>query len=530
VSERAATSAPASALLHERVSASARSRMSQTALVMGAQRMTYGELEHRSDRLAGALIAAGVSPGDRVALLIPKSPAAIVSMLAALKAGAIYVPVDVANPPARVQRILDSAEPSVVLACAASARLLGRLALGCPLWSVEGELHGARAVADAPDGADGDAPPRAPIGARDPAHMMFTSGSTGEPKGVLITHAMVLAFLDWALPHFGHAPGERISGHPPLHFDLSTFDIFGTLCSGGELHLLPAGIMLPGQLAAFIRDAQLTQWFSVPSTFAYMVRGEALTDGDLPSLKRVIWCGEVMPPAVLAHWMARVPQATYTNLYGPTETTIASSFHTVAEPPGDITAPIPIGTPCAGEQIEVVGEDLGALPDGEAGELLIGGAGVSPGYWRDPQRTAAAFITSPDGRTRRYRTGDMGVRDSHGVLHYLGRRDGQVKTRGYRVELGEIESALGAVPGVGECAVVAVPSDGFEGTAICCAWSPIDGFELDPAALRSALSQSLPGYMLPSRWMALSELPRYSAGKLDRNGLKRQFSERAGDG
>lgn len=519
----------APAQLHDRVSLAAWERPAATAIVMGPRRMSYSELERRSDRLAAVLLDAGAEPGDRVALLLPKDPVAIVSMLAALKAGLIYVPVDVANPAPRVQAILDLAEPSVVLACAATAELSGSLRLDAvQLLSVEGELPGAR-LAPAPAAGQAVEPVRVASRPGDLAHMMFTSGSTGSPKGVLITHAMVCAFLDWALPYFGHRPGERISAHPPLHFDLSTFDVFGTLSSGAELHLPPPGLLLPRQLAGFIRDSQLTQWFSVPSSFSYMVRGGAIAERDFPSLRRVIWCGEVMPPAVLAHWMARVPQATYTNLYGPTETTIASSFHRVDEPPADIGEAIPIGRPCAGEEIEVTGPDLLPVGEGETGELLIGGAGVSPGYWHDPERTAAAFVADPASGRRLYRTGDMGRRDGDGLLHYMGRTDEQIKTRGYRVELGEIETALGAVEGVAECAVVALASDGFEGSTICCAWSSIDGADLDARRLRAQLASALPSYMLPSRWLELEELPHNRSGKLDRNRLRARFREASPD-
>jgi non-ribosomal peptide synthetase component F len=340
----------------------------------------------------------------------------------------------------------------------------------------------------------------------------------------VITHAMVCAFLDWALPYFGHRPGDRISGHPPLHFDLSTFDIYGTLSSGGELHLVGPKVLLPAQLANFIREARLTQWFSVPSTFAYMVKGNAIEQDDFASLERVIWCGEVLAPAVLAHWMKRVQKPSYTNLYGPTEATIASSYYTVRRAPTDTSVPIPIGTECGGEQILVVDEELREVAAGESGEVCIAGAGLSPGYWRDEEKTRAAFTTQPGSGTRVYRTGDLGRRDAAGILHYTGRADSQIKSRGYRIELGEIETALSAVEGMGECAVVAVPSAGFEGTLICCAWSAKPQAKLDAPGLRRALAQSLPSYMLPAKWLKLDELPRNVAGKIDRRGLQERFT------
>lgn len=511
-----------SELLQERVARTVASRPGETAVVMGVERLTYAELERRSNQLARLLIDRGVDRGDRVCLLQPKAPAAIVSMLATLKAGAVYVPLDVASPFARVEKILTAADPRLVLASAHASKLTAQLSIDAGLISVSGVLDGAQATLQDADGYDADPLPTITTPS-DPAHILFTSGSTGVPKGVIITHAMVDAFLDWALGYFGHRPGDRISGHPPLHFDLSTFDIYGSLSCGAELHLVPGDVLLPRQLAAFIRDSQLTQWFSVPSTFAYMARGDAVTEGDFPSLKRIIWCGEVLQPAVLAYWMRRVPQCTYTNLYGPTEATIASSYYTVAAVPEDETVAIPIGTPCTGENIRVLDETFAPAPPGEIAELYIEGAGLSPGYWRDEEKTRAAFVDDPRTGQRLYRTGDLGRRDEQGLLHFVGRADSQIKSRGYRIELGEIETTLTAVAGVAECAIVGVSTDGFDGTAICCAWVSRPDADLDPRGLRASLAEALPAYMLPSRWLQFAELPKNPNGKIDRPALRQKF-------
>jgi acyl-coenzyme A synthetase/AMP-(fatty) acid ligase len=273
-----------------------------------------------------------------------------------------------------------------------------------------------------------------------------------------------------------------------------------------------------------IRNAELTQWFSVPSVLTYMAKFDAVEQHDFPHLERLLWCGEVLPTPVLVHWMKRLPHVTFTNLYGPTEATIASSYYEVPECPADETQPIPIGRACDGEELLVLDEQLRPLPAGEMGDLYIGGAGLSPGYWRDEEKSAAAFVTDSRGK-RIYRTGDLAQVDSSGDFHFLGRADSQIKSRGYRIELGEIETALNAIAAVREGAVVGLDTGGFEGTAICCAYSA--GDPIEPRELRKALQESLPSYMLPSRWMTLDELPKNVNGKIDRRALRERFASKA---
>lgn len=518
-----------SPLLHEYAARSAALDADATAVVLGDERLSYGRLVSESRRLARILGEAGVAPGDRVALMVPKSPPAIIGMHAALEASAAYVPVDLDSPPPRAALVIDSAEPRAVLTAGAASGLLDALA-------DEGTLDGVRVISVDPEWSGGERitaeygptdwarlPDDRLEGGVSPeqvAHILFTSGSTGVPKGVQITHAMVSAFVDWAVEHFGTARGERISGHPPLHFDLSTFDIYATLKAGAELHLVPAAAnMLPGALADFIRDSALDQWFSVPSTLAFMVRSGAIENDDFQTLKRVLFCGEAMPTPVLAEWMRRVPHARYTNLYGPTETTIASSYYDVPAVPEVETEPVPIGVPCPGESLLVLDEERRPLPPNEIGEIFIGGVGLSPGYWRDPEKSEAAFIPDPGGNGRIYRTGDLGWVGEDGLFGCAGRVDSQIKHRGYRIELGEIESALNALGELRECAVVAVETQGFEANAICCAYVPGET-EVAPPQLRAALARSLPAYMLPTRWLAFDALPKNANGKIDRRALR----------
>ncbi|HEX5431831.1 MAG TPA: amino acid adenylation domain-containing protein, partial [Bryobacteraceae bacterium] len=478
----------------------------------------------------------GCRQGDRVALLMPKSIEALIGMFGTIKAGCMYVPLDTSSPAARLSRILQQCESRVVLAVDSAAALLRKL-------REAGAIPESTSIGwmDAPPQADGscftrtdlESLPTSPIGceitATDPVHILFTSGSTGIPKGVVITHANVVHFVEWAVRYFGMEASDRLSCHPPLHFDLSMFDIYGSVAVGAELHLLaPELSLLPHRLAAYIRDARLTQWFSVPSILNYMAKLDVVRQDDFPALKRLLWCGEKFPTPGLIYWMRRLPRVTFDNLYGPTEATIASSFYRVPQCPEDETAEIPIGTACEGEQLLVLDERLQPTPPGETGNLYIGGVGLSPGYWRDPEKTEAAFLPNPfDASDRIYKTGDLAKTGEDGLIYLLGRADTQIKSRGYRIELGEIEAAVHAIPGIQSAAVVAVETPGFEGASICCAFVPEAASPISAAELKRLMAGILPHYMLPSSWMVLERMPLNGNGKADRPLLKERFHSQA---
>ena len=525
--------------LQDALTRSAEHHPEKTAVVSKNRRMSYGEWEQAANRLARALRNAGCVKGDRVGLLLPKSFEILIGMFGALKADCIYVPLDTSSPAARLSRILEAADCRCILALHSAAPLLAGL-LYAPAkvgWMDDarddrgGELPEKERIAFRWPEVQSLSPEPTPSSSteQDVAHLLFTSGTTGAPKGVMITHSNALHFLDWAVPYFGIESSDRVSAHPPFHFDLSTFDIHGAVRAGAELHLVPPELnLLPSRLADFIRDSRLTQWFSVPSILTHMAKSDAVRQNDLPSLKRLLWCGEKFPTPGLIYWMKRLPDVGFYNLYGPTEATIASSFYKVPACPSDETAETPIGEPCAGERLLVLDEKLQPVRPEEPGDLYIGGVGLSPGYWRDPVRTAEVFVQDPathgpEGRI--YRTGDLARRTKNGDVCLLGRSDSQIKSRGYRIELGEIEAALHSLPGIQAAAVVAIDCSAFEGTTICCAWVPAPGGEDSPAALRRSLSKLLPSYMIPAQWMPLDRMPLNGNGKTDRRCLKEKFLE-----
>jgi amino acid adenylation domain-containing protein len=529
-------------LLQDWVTDQAEQRPEAAAVVLNEQRLTYGALETLSNQLARTLIEAGCKRGDRVCLMMPKSPLAVVGILGIYKANCVYVPLDPSSPAARLSKIIASCENRWILAAGPVAGLLKQLRELTPSrtsmaigWMDARPNGGGLSTDFSLDDVlnRSSAPPRRKNRPHDAAHILFTSGSTGAPKGVVITHANVVEFINWAKKYFGIDPSDRLSGHPPLHFDLSVFDIFGSFATGAELHLVPPEVsVLPNKLAEWMRASRLTQWFSVPSALNYMVKFDVVRHNDFPTLERLLWCGEVFPTSSLIYWMKRLPHVRFTNLYGPTETTIASSYYTVPKCPDDDRIAVPIGTACHGEELRVLNENLHPVSPGEAGDLYIGGVGLSPGYWRDPQKTQEVFVRNPDSADlseRIYKTGDVARVGEDGLVYFVGRADSQIKSRGYRIELGEIEAALNAMNSFGECAVVAVPTGGFEGVMIGCAYVPAADTEVTPIRLRTELGKVLPNYMVPSHWMAFSELPKNSNGKIDRCRLKEALRQYAVD-
>ncbi len=511
-------------MVHDLLSAAARSAGARVAVVDGDRELSYAELDARSSRLAAALVDRGVAPGDRVGLALEKSIEAVIAIYGTLKAGAVYVPLDDQAPVHRLAYIARDAGMRFLVSSSSRASVCDELlAQGVPLETIVGVDDEGRdehqGVEWLPWSAvEALAPAAAPV-ASDPdalAYILYTSGSTGEPKGVMLSHANCLAFVDWAAREVGVTPEDRLSSHAPFHFDLSTFDLFAAAHGGAAVALVPRDLSIfPVMLARFIAEQAITVWYSVPSALtALVLRGE-LDATPLPKLRVVIFAGEVFPIKYLARLMELVPKPRYLNFYGPTETNVCT-WHEVPRgtPP---TADLPIGAPLPGVSAAIELEDGSAAPDGELGELVIGGPTVMHGYWNDPERTARTLRV--DNGVRRYRTGDLVRKRADGELLFAGRRDSQIKTRGYRVELGEIEAALSAIEGVVEAAVIAVPDETITNRlkAFVVTAAPISS-----AQLSRLCRERLPSHMIPDEIEFRSELAKSSTGKIDRRALRQR--------
>lgn len=523
-------------LLSHLLTESAQRAPQAPAVRFADETLDYGELDRRSNRVARALRAQGIGQGDRVGLHLKKSPDAIVSLLGILKAGACVVPVGLGTPAARFADIGEQCSMRCLIASRDACATLGPQAFGFrSLESVlvvgdddhveVGPAVTVLALAEAEAAQDGE-PLAITTVDRDLAYVLFTSGSTGSPKGVMLSHRAVLTFVDWASDRFGIGPEDRLSNHAPWNFDLSTFDIYAALGAGASVTLIPEGLsMFPGRLADLIERSGITVWYSVPSVLTLLVTRGRLEHRDLLALRLVLFAGEVFPIRYLRELMLALPGPRYVNLYGPTETNVCT-FHELQRPPEPDDPPLPIGRACANTKTVVLDEQGGLVTKpGQEGLLFVGGSTVMDGYYGRPAETAAAFARNPlaEGREERlYCTGDWVAVDDAGDYRFLGRRDHMVKVGGYRIELGEIETALYAHQGVKEAAAIAVPDEllGNRIRAVVVRSDPA----LDEQQLRRHCSTVMPKYMVPQELVFRDDLPRTSTDKVDRPRLARESS------
>lgn len=520
---------PARVALHRTLGDSARRSPERIAVEEeSGSAIRYRELDALSDRVRDRLVHSGVGPGDRIGVCLPKTIDGVAAIFGILKTGAAYVPLDPTGPPTRAALILSDCGVRAVIVASAQREQLSaevvRLAAE-PRWFAVDEPGGGKGIAALLDREDArDPAPVAPLHASAPderAYILYTSGSTGRPKGVVLSHRNALSFVDWCSETFAPRESDRFSSHAPLHFDLSILDLYLPLRHGAAVVLIGEKTSKePAALAALIERARISVWYSTPSILRLLMQYGKLRERDCSRLRLVFFAGEVFPVAQLRSAMQQLPGAAWFNLYGPTETNVCTWHPIPAEIPVEQTQPFPIGRVCAQLEAQVVGADDRPLPAGAEGELLIRGPNVMQGYWQLPERSAAAFL-GDDPQTRWYRTGDLVVEEAGGVFRYLGRRDRMVKKRGYRVELGEIESCLHHHPEIFEAGVVALPDPGGE-LRVVAHVATAGGARLSLIALKRFCSESLPLYMVPDAFQFHAQLPKTSTDKLDYQELARQ--------
>ncbi|GAA0532646.1 D-alanine--poly(phosphoribitol) ligase [Saccharopolyspora subtropica] len=487
--------------LHDLVVAAARRFPDRLAVSASDGQLTYRQLDELANRIGWALRARGVRRGDRVAIWLDKSVRLVATMQGVLRAGAGYVPIDPLGPVDRAARVISDCAARAVVTTPALADAL--------------RAHGLSL-----DGADTTclsawsdvlASPSEPLpdqggGADDLAYILYTSGSTGTPKGVCLSHTNALAFVEWAATELRAVHTDRFANHAPPQFDLSVLDIYAAFRAGASVHLVPhEHAYAPEKLVSFLHQQDITVWYSVPSALMLMTREGGLCDEKPARLRAVLFAGEPYPVRQLRELRNRWPQVRFLNLYGPTETNVCTCYE-VPVLPDDDDDQIPIGRACSGDRVWAERDDGHKAGVGEEGELVVAGPTVMLGYWGHPPQ-----------QDRPYRTGDRVVLGADGAYRYLGRRDGMVKVRGHRVEIGEVEAALHAHPGIAEVAVTVV-GEGLAARLVACAVA--SGAQVpDLLDIKRHCARSLPRYMIVDSVRWVDALPRNHNGKVDRKRL-----------
>lgn len=487
----------------------------RTALIYPAtgERTTYGELSLLVDRIAGILWARGLHHGQVAAIFHDKSPAAFAAMLACLRLGILYTNLDPDSPWERLHKILSTCRPSLII----NAFEAMPCATELEVEDYQNTLH----LRDILSSSEIDPVPGYPaIGGGSPAYIMFTSGSTGMPKGAVMSHANLLWFIAWARERFAITSEDVLTNVNPIYFDNSVFDFYSAVFSGAALAPITSDQVRDTRLLVrLVNDACCTIWFSVPSLLVYLLTTRALAASDFPAIRKIIFGGEGFPKTKLRQLYEMFSaRAGLENVYGPTECTCICSAHAIRVADfEDVHNFAPLGLLAENFDFEILPLDENA-PD--FGELFLRGTQVGLGYYNDTERTAQAFIQNPRHSLYAdigYRTGDLVYRDTRGWLYFKGRADFQVKHMGYRIELEEIEAAFNSLPVVRECAAIYQKLD--EGLGQILAFAATSS-PVSPEELLQEISAIVPPYMVPRRVMLIDPLPKNANGKIDRVALQ----------
>lgn len=473
----------------------------------------YGWLFERGRRIASGLLAHGV--GGRPAIVcMEKGVGALAAFFGVLMTGGFYVPVDPGAPRGRASRCAARLGRPVVLTDERGLPEARRLFADLTILTVDALGQTPVAEGELARLARGIAP-------SDVAYVLFTSGSTGEPKGVAVSHAAILEFVSTFVDTFGLRPDDVLGSQAPLDFDVSVKDVYGALAAGATVALLPRRLFsAPARLVAELEERGVTVLVWAVAALCLVSGLRALDGVRLPRVRLVMFSGEVMPAEHLRRWMERLPRATFVNLYGPTEVTCNCLYH-VVERGRAYDGGLPLGDPLPGRRVLLLDGESPVMREGSVGEICVGGSALARGYYADPERTARSFVQNPLFAAlpeTMYRTGDLARLGAGGELYFCGRVDSQVKLQGHRIELEEVDAALEAQPGVERCrCAYDAPRRRicafFEGAA-------------DPAGLRSAVADLVPGPAVPAVIERVGSMPLTRNGKVDRAALLGGYLER----
>lgn len=488
----------------------ARAFPDKTAVADDSSSLCYRELLQRSRAVGSALADAG-NRGLPVAVCMEKSASLLAAMLGVVYSGGFYTVMDVAMPTDRMRRIFGTLKPAAVLV---GRELLDKLDLSF----FDGEIicyEDAAAHSEDLEALDGV---RAAAIDTDPVYALFTSGSTGLPKGAVVSHRSVLAYAEWVVETFSIGPDTVFGNQTPFYFSMSVLDIFSTLKAGATLHIIPKRLFsFPVRLLEFMNEREINTIYWVPSAMTIVARSKILDYVKLPHLQKVLFAGEVMPTKQLNVWIEHMPDLFYANLYGPTEVTDICAYYVVDRPFRDDEA-LPIGRACNNCGLLVLTDDGRQARMDETGELCVRGSFLALGYYDNPEKTDAVFVQNPLNShypERIYRTGDLVKHNERGELLYICRKDFQIKHMGYRIELGEIETAASSLDKIGESVCLYDAAD--DKLVIV-----YDGRIKDEDLWRG-LQDKLPRYMMPGQAVRVRQMPHNANGKIDRAYLQKNY-------
>ena len=488
----------------------------RTAFEDGTLSVSFAELRRLSRQLAAGLVSK-TRTGNLypVIVYLPKSVKSIISFMGIMYAASPYVPIDYAIPLSRLEKTVENLDPSAIITDAAGAENLKKINITTDVLLFDDlEAHGAdgkmlehtlNSVCDL-----------------DPAYIMYTSGSTGTPKGVTVSHRGVIDYTEWVIDTFP-ITGESIIGmQSAFHFDNSVFDMFAALYMGAKTVIIPEVLfMYPEKLTEYLADEKSSVIFWVPTVMISVANSGALEKIPLPDLKLILFAGEVMPNTQLNIWRKYLPQCMYVNMYGPTESTDIATYYVVDREYGNHET-LPIGIPCANMKALILNDNDELCKVGEQGELCICGSGIAMGYWNAPDISDKVFVQNPLNKyyhERIYRTGDLVYKNGEGNIIFIGRADSQIKLRGNRIELGDIEAAAAAVDGVKS--VCALFDEAKQEIVLFTETEQ----EINARKFKMTLQSYIPKYMVPSRIITMEKFPHTPSGKIDRVGLRKTYIE-----